>query len=183
MTNAVNPLLGLLPQFPPLGKAEINDLVGLLEVSTHSPGLILNEGHRIGMEVIGPQILDFTRLDGHRAMHGLHNPLHALHFFSEVIEHNQAIFRTLHQFPEGFIPVRVIQAAKEALTMYANKHDDFCELMAEAAFDNLFDTSLTDDLFKPVEGFTPTDEERAKMEEAEKTAKALSGLFDLLKRF
>ena len=74
-------------------------------------------------------------------------------------------------------------AAKEAVIMYAQKHDDFCELMAEAATDHLFDTILTDELFKPVEGFTPTDEERAKMEEAEKTAKALSGLFDLLKRF
>ena len=84
--------------------------------------------------------------------------------------------------PEALIAIHKL-AAKEALTMYANKHDDFCELMAEAAFDNLFDTILTDDLFKPVEGFTPTDEERAKMEEAEKTAKALSGLFDLLKRF
>ena len=69
----------------------------------------------------------------------------------------------------------------EALIMYAQKHDDFSDLLAEAAFDNLFDTILTDDLFKPVEGFTPTDEERAKMEEAEKTAKALSGLFDILK--
>ena len=39
--------------------------------------------------------------------------------------------------------------------MYAQKHDDFCELMAEAATDHLFDTILTDDLFKPVEGFTP----------------------------
>lgn len=65
--------------------------------------------------------------------------------------------------------------------MYAQKHDDFSDLLAEAAFDNLFDTILTDDLFKPVEGFTPIDEERAKMEEAEKTAKALSGLFDILK--
>lgn len=74
-------------------------------------------------------------------------------------------------------------AAKEAVIMYAQKHDDFCELMAEAAMENLFDTILTDDLFKPVEGFTPTDEERAKMEEAEKTAKALSGLFNILKRF
>lgn len=46
--------------------------------------------------------------------------------------------------------------------MYAQKHDDFSDLLAEAAFDNLFDTILTDDLFKPVEGFTPTDEERAK---------------------
>ena len=89
--------------------------------------------------------------------------------------------------PPGIDPEAVItlhkMAAKEAVIMYAQKHDDFCELMAAAAFDNLFDTILTDDLFKPVEGFTPTDEERAKMEEAEKTAKALSGLFDLLKRF
>ena len=89
--------------------------------------------------------------------------------------------------PPGIDPEAVItlhkMAAKEALTMYANKHDDFCDLMAEAAFDNLFDTILTDDLFKPVEGFTPTDEERAKMEEAKETAKALSGLFNILKRF
>lgn len=84
--------------------------------------------------------------------------------------------------PEALIAIHKL-AAKEALTMYANKHDDFCELMAEAAFDNLFDTILTDDLFKPVEGFTPTDEERAKMDEAKETAKALSGLFNILKRF
>lgn len=74
-------------------------------------------------------------------------------------------------------------AAKEAVIMYAQKHDDFCELMAEAATNHLFDTILTDDLFKPVEGFTPTDEERAKMDEAKETAKALSGLFNILKRF
>ena len=89
--------------------------------------------------------------------------------------------------PPGIDPEAVIAlhklAAKEAVIMYAQKHDDFCELMAEAATDHLFDTILTDELFKPVEGFTPTDEERAKMEEAEKTAKALSGLFDILKRF
>lgn len=89
--------------------------------------------------------------------------------------------------PPGIDPEAVIAlhklAAKEAVIMYAQKHDDFCELIAEAATDHLFDTILTDELFKPVEGFTPTDEERAKMEEAEKTAKALSGLFDLLKRF
>ena len=84
--------------------------------------------------------------------------------------------------PEALIAIHKL-AAKEALTIYANKHDDFCELMAEAAFDNLFDTILTDDLFKPVEGFTPTDEERAKMDEAKETAKALSGLFNILKRF
>ena len=89
--------------------------------------------------------------------------------------------------PPGIEPEAVItlhkMAAKEAVIMYAQKHDDFCDLMAEAAFDNLFDTILTDDLFKPVEGFTPTDEERAKMEEAKETAKALSGLFNILKRF
>lgn len=65
--------------------------------------------------------------------------------------------------------------------MYAQKHDDFCELLAEAATDHLFDTILTDDLFKPVEGFTPTDEERDNMKRAEETAKAFSALFDILK--
>lgn len=84
--------------------------------------------------------------------------------------------------PEALIAIHKL-AAKEALIMYARKHDDFSDLLAEAAMENLFDTILTDDLFKPVEGFTLTDEERAKMEEAEKTAKALSGLFNILKRF
>lgn len=74
-------------------------------------------------------------------------------------------------------------AAKEALIMYAQEHDDFCELLAEAATDHLLDTILTDDLFKPVEGFTPTDEEQATMKKAEETAKIFSGLFDILKRF
>lgn len=82
--------------------------------------------------------------------------------------------------PEALIAVHKL-AAKEALIMYAQKHDDFCELMAEAATNHLFDTILTDDLFKPVEGFTPTDEEQAKMKEAEQTAKAITGLFDILK--
>lgn len=82
--------------------------------------------------------------------------------------------------PESLIAVHKL-AAKEALIMYAQKHDDFCELMAEAATNHLFDTILTDDLFKPVEGFTPTDEEQAKMKEAEQTAKAITGLFDILK--
>ena len=82
--------------------------------------------------------------------------------------------------PEALTAVHKL-AAKEALIMYAQKHDDFCELMAEAATNHLFDTILTDDLFKPVEGFTPTDEERAKMKEAEQTAKAITGLFDILK--
>lgn len=67
--------------------------------------------------------------------------------------------------------------------MYAQKHDDFCELMAEAATDHLFDTIFTDELFKPVEGFTPTDEEQTNMKKAEEAAKMITGLFDLLKRF
>lgn len=72
-------------------------------------------------------------------------------------------------------------AAKEAIIMYAKKHDDFCELMAEAATDHLFETILTDELFKPVEGFTPTDEEQATFKKAEATAKAMTGLLDILK--
>lgn len=74
-------------------------------------------------------------------------------------------------------------AAKEAIIMYAKKHDDFFDIMAEAATDHLFDTILTDDLFNPVEGFTPTDEEQANMKRVEETAKALSGLFNILKHF
>ena len=89
--------------------------------------------------------------------------------------------------PPGADPDSLIalykMAAKEAVIMYAQKHDDFCELMAEAATDHLFDTILTDELFKPVEGFTPTDEEQANMKKAEEAAKMVSGLFDLLKRF
>ena len=89
--------------------------------------------------------------------------------------------------PPGIDPEAVItlhkMAAKEAVIMYAQKHDDFCELMAEAATDHLFDTILTDELFKPVEGFTPTDEEQTNMKKAEEAAKMVSGLFDLLKRF
>ena len=87
--------------------------------------------------------------------------------------------------PAGLNPGALVAisklAPKEALFPYAKKHEAFSDIFAGRAFDNLFDTILTDDLFKPVEGFTPTDEERAKMEEAEKTAKALSGLFDILK--
>lgn len=84
--------------------------------------------------------------------------------------------------PEALIAVHKL-AAKEALIMYAQKHDDFCELMAEAATNHLFDTILTDDLFKPVEGFTPTDEEQATFKKAEATAKAMTGLLDILKNF
>lgn len=84
--------------------------------------------------------------------------------------------------PEAFIAIHKL-AAKEAVIMYAQKHDDFCELLAEAATDHLLDTILTDDLFRPVEGFIPTDEEQATMKKAEETAKVFSGLFDILKRF
>ena len=87
--------------------------------------------------------------------------------------------------PPGLNPEALIElhrsTAKIAIQNYAEHHEDFCDVMAEAAIDHLLNTVLSDDLFKPVEGFTPTDEERAKMEEAEKTVKALSGLFDILK--
>lgn len=72
-------------------------------------------------------------------------------------------------------------AAKEALFMYARKHEDFADLMAEAAMDHLMDSVLTDDLFTPVAGFTPTEEERATMDRAKATAEALTGLLDFLK--
>lgn len=69
-------------------------------------------------------------------------------------------------------------AAREAIKMYANHHEDFCDLMAEAALDHLFDTILTDDLFTPDREFAPTKEELANMERAKATAEVVTGLFD-----
>ena len=76
-----------------------------------------------------------------------------------------------------------------AIANYAANHDDFYEVMFDAALDHLLDGVLTDDLFAPDKEFAPTKEEvdnmnRAK-ETADKAAKVLdtlfSGLADLLK--
>lgn len=80
-------------------------------------------------------------------------------------------------------------AAKIAIRNYAEHHEDFCDVMAEAAIDHLLNTVLPDDLFIPNGDFSPTKEEvdnmnRAK-ETADKAAKMLDTLFgglaDLLK--
>lgn len=80
-------------------------------------------------------------------------------------------------------------AAKIAIRNYAEHHEDFCDVMANAALDHLLNTVLPDDLFIPDGGFSPTKEEvdnmnRAK-EKADKAAKVLDTLFgglaDLLK--
>lgn len=76
-----------------------------------------------------------------------------------------------------------------AIANYAANHDDFYEVMFDAALDHLLNTVLPDDLFIPDGGFSPTKEEvdnmnRAK-ETADKAAKVLDTLFgglaDLLK--
>lgn len=76
-----------------------------------------------------------------------------------------------------------------AIANYAANHDDFYEVMFDAALDHLLDGVLTDDLFAPDKEFAPTKEEvdnmnRAK-ETADKAAKVLDTLFgglaDLLK--
>ena len=76
-----------------------------------------------------------------------------------------------------------------AIANYAANHDDFYEVMFDAALNHLLDGVLTDDLFAPDKEFTPTKEEvdtmnRAK-ETADKAAKVLDTLFgglaDLLK--
>ena len=76
-----------------------------------------------------------------------------------------------------------------AIANYAANHDDFYEVMFDAALDHLLDGVLTDDLFAPDKEFAPTKEEvdnmnRAK-EKADKAAKVLDTLFgglaDLLK--
>lgn len=80
-------------------------------------------------------------------------------------------------------------AAKIAIRNYAEHHEDFYDVMADAALDHLLNTVLPDDLFIPDGGFSPTKEEvdnmnRAK-ETADKAAKVLDTLFgglaDLLK--
>lgn len=80
-------------------------------------------------------------------------------------------------------------AAKIAIRSYAEHHDDFCDVMADAALDHLLESVLTDDLFAPDKDFSPTQTEvdtmnRAK-ETAEKATKFLdtlfSGLADILK--
>ena len=108
MPKAVNTLLGLLPQFRTLGKAEVNDSVGKLEIAAHCTGLILNEGNAVVLVAVSIQVLFFTGKNRHRPVQALGNSLQAFHFFREVIEHNQAIFRAVHQIPEGFITGRVI---------------------------------------------------------------------------
>ncbi|MEY8404751.1 hypothetical protein AALA54_15730, partial [Oscillospiraceae bacterium 44-34] len=96
LSNPVNTFLGLRPQFPTFRQAEINDFVGLLEISAPCPGLILNKSHGIGLVIVGGQVFGFPVLNRNRPVHPLDNPPHPLHFFREVIEHNQAIIRTVH---------------------------------------------------------------------------------------
>lgn len=90
--------------------------------------------------------------------------------------------------PESLIQLHR-NAAKMAIANYAANHDDFYEVMFDAALDHLLDGVLTDDLFAPDKEFAPTKEEvdnmnRAK-ETADKAAKVLDTLFgglaDLLK--
>lgn len=66
-------------------------------------------------------------------------------------------------------------AAKSAILMYADKHDDFFEVFMDAALDHLMEDILTDDLFAPDAGFTPTAEETANRAKA--TAELLEVLF------
>lgn len=46
-------------------------------------------------------------------------------------------------------------AAKIAIRNYAEHHEDFCDVMADAALDHLLNTVLPDDLFIPDGGFSP----------------------------
>lgn len=89
----------------------------------------------------------------------------------------------------GVLQEKRINREKIAIRNYAEHHEDFCDVMADAALDHLLNTVLPDDLFIPDGGFSPTKEEvdnmnRAK-ETADKAAKVLDTLFgglaDLLK--
>lgn len=86
--------------------------------------------------------------------------------------------------PESLIQLHR-NAAKVAIANYAANHDDFYEVMFDAALDHLLDGVLTDDLFAPDKEFAPTKEEVDTMNRAKGTAALVNGLFhglaDILK--
>lgn len=86
--------------------------------------------------------------------------------------------------PESLIQLHR-NAAKMAIANYAANHDDFYEVMFDAALDHLLDGVLTDDLFAPDKEFAPTKEEVDTMNRAKGTAELVNGLFhglaDILK--
>ena len=86
--------------------------------------------------------------------------------------------------PESLIQLHR-NAAKMGIANYAANHDDFYEVMFDAALDHLLDGVLTDDLFAPDKEFAPTKEEVDTMNRAKETAELVNGLFhglaDILK--
>lgn len=86
--------------------------------------------------------------------------------------------------PESLIQLHR-NAAKMTIANYAANHDDFYEVMFNAALDHLLDGVLTDDLFAPDKEFAPTKEEVDTMNRAKETAELVNGLFhglaDILK--
>lgn len=86
--------------------------------------------------------------------------------------------------PESLIQLHR-NAAKMAIANYAANHDDFYEVMFDAALDHLLDGVLTDDLFAPDKEFAPTKEEVDAMNRAKETVELVNGLFhglaDILK--
>lgn len=86
--------------------------------------------------------------------------------------------------PESLIQLHR-NAAKMAIANYAANHDDFYEVMFDAALDHLLDGVLTDNLFAPDKEFAPTKEEVDTMNRAKETAELVNGLFhglaDILK--
>lgn len=86
--------------------------------------------------------------------------------------------------PESLIQLHR-NAAKMAIANYAANHNDFYEVMFDAALDHLLDGVLTDDLFAPDKEFAPTKEEVDTMNRAKETAELVNGLFhglaDILK--
>lgn len=78
--------------------------------------------------------------------------------------------------PESLIQLHR-NVAKVAIANYAANHDDFYEVMFDAALDHLLDGVLTDDLFAPDKEFAPTKEEVDTMNRAKETAELVNGLF------
>lgn len=71
--------------------------------------------------------------------------------------------------------------AKTAILYYAKCHDDFCDLLVNAAIDHLLESVLTDELFTQSNDFTATEEEQKSMKKAKAMADIIIELLDFPK--
>lgn len=101
LPDAVDPLFTLFPQVTgPFSqwKREVDDAVGLLKIQTHGTRLVLYEGHAVLFGFVRGQILGPAVHDAYRAVTAYTDQF--VQFPVEVVEHHQAVFRTVQKVPE-----------------------------------------------------------------------------------